>query len=385
MWRRVSVLVRKEFIQILRKPQRRNMLLLPPLIQLIIFGYVVNLDVEHAQIAWMDLDRTQASRNLLDDFKGSRYFTITSVANSEDDVRKLLDNGDVSAVVRVLPGFSRDIERGNTTSVQVLIDGTDSNTASIVSSYANQVVAAFSSDRMPGQQQRQGFARMPPGSGPAMAAVPTLNVQYRVWFNASLKSRDFFVPSTIVQIITGTTLMLTALSIVREKELGTIEQLMVTPLRPIELMIGKTLPSVLVGIVQIVLVISAALIIFHIPFRGSPLLLLVCGVLFVMTTLGVGLFISTIADTQQQAAMSSFFFFMPAFLLSGFQFPIRNMPMAVQYLTYLDPLRYFIQIVEGIFLKGVGFAVLWPQMAALGVFGVLIMGLSSLRFRKRLD
>jgi drug efflux transport system permease protein len=385
MWRRLSVLVRKEFIQILREPRRRNMLFLPPLIQLIVFGYVVNLDVEHARIAWMDLDHTQASRNLLDDFKGSPYFRITSIANTEDDVRRLLDNGDVSAVVRVLPGFSRDLERGNTTAVQILIDGTDSNTASIVSSYANQVIATFSSDMMIDKQRREAMARMPLGSGPAMAALPTLNVQYRVWFNASLKTRDFFVPSTIVQIITGTTLMLTALSIVREKELGTIEQLMVTPLRPIELMIGKTLPSVVIGIVQIILVISTALIIFHTPFRGSPLLLLACGFLFVQTTLGVGLFISTIADTQQQAAMSSFFFFMPAFLLSGFQFPIRNMPMPVQYLTYLNPLRYFIQIVEGIFLKGVGLSVLWPQMVALAVFGVLIMGLSSLRFRKRLD
>ena len=379
------MLIRKEFIQLWRTPARRNMLIIPPLLQLIIFGYVVNLDVEHARMAWMDLDHSQESQELLDEFKGSRYFTITAVARSEQDVRRLLDNGDVAGVIRVLPGFARDIQRGKLTGVQTLIDGTDSNTAAIVSSYAEQVVAGFSNRMLASQQGQQMMARMGPGSGPASQSLPSLNVQARVWFNPSLKSRYFFVPSTIVQIITATTLMMTALSIVREKELGTIEQLMVTPLRPIELMLGKTLPSVVIGLLQAVMVIGAALIIFDIPFRGSLVLLLACAALFVMTTLGVGLFISTVSATQQQAAMSSFFFFFPAFLLSGFSFPIRNMPVLVQYLTYLNPLRYFVEIVEGIFLKGVGVSVLWPPMASMAAFGIAIMGLSAMRFHKRLD
>jgi ABC-2 type transport system permease protein len=181
------------------------------------------------------------------------------------------------------------------------------------------------------------------------------------------------------------TLMLTALAIVREKEIGTMEQLMVTPIRPLELMLGKTLPFAVVGLLDVVLITAVALLVFHIPFRGSPLLLLCCSVLFLMTTLGAGLFLSTISHTQQQAMMANFFFSTPAFMLSGFAFPIRNMPVAVQYLTYLNPLRYFIEIVRGIFLKGVGIAVLWPQMAALLIYGVAVLGLSAARFHKTLD
>ena len=199
-------------------------------------------------------------------------------------------------------------------------------------------------------------------------------------------SRNYFVPGVIVNIIMMVTLMLTALAIVREKEIGTMEQLMVTPIRPIELMLGKTLPFALVGLFDMVLVTAVALLVFHIPLRGSLLLLLLrLRVLFLMTTLGAGLFISTISHTQQQAMMATFFFFMPAFMLSGFTFPIRNMPVAVQWLTYLNPLRYFMEIVRGIFLKGSGVDVLWPQMVALAVFGVTILMLSARRFHKRLD
>jgi ABC-2 type transport system permease protein len=207
----------------------------------------------------------------------------------------------------------------------------------------------------------------------------------RVWFNPDLHSRNYFVPGVIANIIMLVTLMLTALAIVREKEIGTMEQLMVTPLRPIELMLGKTLPFALVGLVDVVVITAAALIIFHIPFRGNPLLLLASAVLYLLTSLGAGLFLSTISQTQQQAMMASFFFTTPAFMLSGFSFPIRNMPVVVQYLTYLDPIRYFMEIVRGIFLKGVGISALWPQMLALLVFGVTVLSLSVVRFHKSLD
>jgi len=193
------------------------------------------------------------------------------------------------------------------------------------------------------------------------------------------------VPGVVANIIMMVTLMLTVMAIVREKEIGTMEQLMVTPIRPIELMLGKTLPFALVGIIDVALITAAALLVFHIPFRGSPLLLLFCALLFLMTTLGAGLFLSTISQTQQQAMMMNFFFSTPAFMLSGFAFPIRNMPIAVQWLTYLNPLRYFIEIVRGIFLKGVGVSVLWPQMAALTVYGVVVLSLSAARFQKKLD
>jgi ABC-2 type transport system permease protein len=215
--------------------------------------------------------------------------------------------------------------------------------------------------------------------------LPSLDVRSRVWFNPDLLSRNYFVPGVVVNIITLVSMMLTAMAIVREKEIGTLEQLMVTPVRPIELMIGKTLPFALASLVQVAFIITAALVVFHIPLRGSVLLLFFAAVIYLMTTLGIGLFVSTVSQTQQQAVMGSFFFFTPAFMLSGFAFPIRNMPLLVQLLSYLDPVRYFMTIVRGIFLKGTGISVLWPQFAALLLYGTIVLGASSLRFHKRLD
>jgi len=286
-------------------------------------------------------------------------------------------------VIRVLPNFARDLARGQSAQVQILSDGTNSNTASLVSNYAGQIIAQYSSEALKTRQNGLLLTRSP--ATPANLSLPQVTARSRVWFNPDLHSRNYFVPGVIVNIITMVTLMLTALAIVREKEIGTMEQLMVTPMRPIELMLGKTLPFAIVGLVDVFLVTSAALLIFHIPLRGSVLLLLVCAVLYLMTSLGAGLFLSTVSQTQQQAMMAAFFFFMPAFMLSGFAFPIHNMPVAVQYLTYLNPLRYFMEIVRGIFLKGVGIAVLWPQMACLMVYGISVLSLSALRFRKTLD
>jgi ABC-2 type transport system permease protein len=385
MWERIREIIRKEFLQTLREPRLRALLIAPPILQLIIFGYAVNLDVENTRLGWMDADRTQESRGLLAAFEGSAYFRVTETPSTEQEIRTLIDHGRVLAVVRVLPGFARDIRRGNMAAVQVLLDGTNSNTAAIVSSYATQVVSAYAGRILADQQNSRLLARGAPSAGPAPASLPGLDARGRVWFNPDLKSRDYFVPGIVVNIIALVTIMLTAMSIVREKEIGTMEQLMVTPIRPVELMLGKILPFAVVGIFEVFLVTVAALVIFRTPLRGSVLVLIAGAVLFLLTTLGVGLFISTISGTQQQAMMSSFFFFMPALLLSGFAFPIRNMPPPVQYLTYFNPLRYFMQIVRGIFLKGIGMEFLWPQMVALLVFGVLILGSASLRFHKRLD
>ncbi len=383
MWERVREIVRKEFIQVLRDPRMRGVLFIPPLIQLLIYGYTVNLDIENSRIAWMDQDRTPQSRELLAGFQGSPRFAIVAAPLSEEQAQNLLDRGQVQAVIRVLPGFGRDIERGRPVSVQILVDGANSNTASLVSSYASSVIANYSGKIMLAQQNMRIMARSP-AAAPNFSA-PGIAARTRVWFNPDLESRNYFVPGVVVNIIMIVTLSLTAQAIVREKEIGTMEQLMVTPIRPIELIIGKTLPFAIIGLFDVVLVISAALLIFRTPLRGSPVLLLFCSILFLLTTLGAGLFLSTISRTQQQAVMSSFFFTAPAFMLSGFAFPIRNMPLPVQYLTYLNPLRYFIEIVRGIFLKGVGIAVLWPQMVALLVYGIAILGLSAARFRKRLD
>ena len=383
MWERIWVILRKEIIQAVREPRMRVLLFLPPIIQTVVFGFAVSLDVDHARIAWMDMDRTPASRDLRGRFEGSGRFDVVSMPRTEDEVQRALDRGEAQAVVRVLPGFERDLKRGRPTEVQVLVDGTNSNTASLVASYAGGVIAEFSADSVAGQQNTRLLARN--AAGAVDLRTPQVTARSRVWFNPDLHSRNYFVPGVLANIIMMVTLMLTALAIVREKEIGTMEQLMVTPVRPIELMLGKTLPFAIVGLLDVALVSAVALLVFHIPFRGSPVLLFVCALLFLMTSLGAGLFLSTISRTQQQAMMSSFFFSMPAFMLSGFAFPIRNMPAAVQYLSYLNPLRYFIEIVRGLFLKGVGVPVLWPQMACLAVYGVTVLGLSAARFHKKLD
>jgi len=385
MWRRIREILRKEFRQVWREPRLRGMLLGPPIIQLLVFGYAVNLDVDNSRIAWMDMDRTPRSRELLSNFQGSRQFRVTATPSSDGELQELMEHGRVQAAVRVLPGFGRDIDRGSTTGVQILVDGTNSNTASIVAGQAAGVVSAYAGQVMARQMTQRLVGRTAAAGGPVNLQVPVLTFRSRVWFNPDLRSRNYFVPGVVVNIITLVTLMLTAMAVVREKEIGTMEQLMVTPIRPIELILGKTLPFALIGLLDVALVTGVALLVFRIPFRGSALLLLVCSVLFLLTSLGVGLFISTICHTQQQAMMSSFFFFNPAFMLSGFTFPIRNMPQAVQYLTYLNPVRYFIEIVRGLFLKGSGAATLWPQMLALLIFGVVILTLSVLRFHKRLD
>ena len=412
MRQRLARIIRKEFIQVLRDPRMRGMLILPPLIQLLIFGYAVNLDVDNAKIAWMDQDRTPESRQLLSEFEGSGRFQIVAAPDSDAAMQRLMDRGQVDAVVRVLPGFARDIERGRTTSVQVLLDGTNSNTASLVSGYAAQTIGRYSSEVV-GRQQRAamiGLTAPAIGSTPAgnestsserggnssssnlqppqasMAQpVPDIVSRSRVWFNPDLRSRNYFIPGVIVNIITIVTLSLTAMAIVREKEIGTMEQLMVTPIRPVELILGKTLPFVLVGFWDMLLVLGASLLLFHIPFRGSFGLLLLSTLLFLLTTLGAGLFISTVARTQQQAMMATGIFFQPFFMLSGFTFPIRNMPQVAQWLTYLNPVRFFMEIVRCVFLQGAGFQALLPQMAALAIFGVTILGLSISRFHKQLE
>ena len=387
MWERLRVILRKEFIQALREPRMRVLLFLPPFLQLLIFGYAVTLDVDHAKIAWMDMDRTPESRALLARFEGSGRFDVVATPENEEQAQSVLDRGQVHAVVRVLPEFARDLARGRATEVQVLLDGTNSNTASLVSAYASQVIADFANDVMAGQTKNDQTIKVEiRGPGLARSAMLTpAAAGSRVWFNPDLRSRNYFVPGVIANILFMVTLMLTSQAIIREKEIGTMEQLMVTPIRPIELMLGKTLPFALVGLMNMLIITAGALLIFHVPFRGNFFLLLFCALLFLMTSLGAGLFLSTVSQTQQQANMGSFFFTTPAFMLSGFMFPIRNMPVAVQYLSYLNPLRYFMEIVRGVFLKGVGIEVLWPRMLCLLVYGVTVLGLSAARFHKTLD
>jgi ABC-2 type transport system permease protein len=383
MWERIAQIIRKEFIQLLRSPRRRLAVFIPPLLQLFVFGYAVNLDVDNLRIGWMDMDQSPQSHDLLASFQGSGRFLLTALPQSEKEIQYVLDRGDAQVIVRVLPGFGRDILLGRPTSAQILVDGTNSNTASLASAYTSQLVAAYSASVATPQLQSHMMARA--GMGTMSMKVGRITDSARVWFNPDLKSRNYFVPGVICNLIMVVTVMLTAMAIVREKEIGTMEQLMVTPIQPMELMIGKMVPAALVGMMDLVLMTTAALLIFSIPFRGNPLVLALSAALFLLTSLGMGLFISTICSTQQQAIMSSSLIANPTFMLSGFAYPIRNMPVAVQYFTYLNPLRYLIEIVRGIFLKGTGISVLWPQMLTLLVYGMIVMGLSASSFRKKLD
>jgi len=385
MRQRLRSIIRKEFIQALRDPRMRSMLLIPPLLQLLIFGYAVNLDVDTANIAWMDQDNTPQSRDLRAAFEGSGLFIVSATPGDEHQMQELLDRGKVDGVIRVLPGFARDVARGRATSVQVLLDGTNSNTASLISGYASQVIAGYSQQVSSEAQQARMVGGTTSAGGPVYVAMPQIVSRSRVWYNPDLKSRNYFIPGVVVNIITLVTLSLTAMAIVREKEIGTMEQLMVTPIRPVELILGKTLPFVLVGYWDLILVTSAAMLIFHVPFNGSFLLLLFAAFVFLLTTLGAGLFISTISRTQQQAMMATTLFFQPFFMLSGFTFPIRNMPEGVQWLTFINPFRYFMEIVRGVFLQGAGLGTLWPQILALAIFGVIVLGLSVNRFHKQLE
>jgi ABC-2 type transport system permease protein len=385
MRQRLRRIIRKELIQSLRDPRMRSMLFLPPLIQLLIFGYAASLDVDNAKIAWMDQDHTPESRQLLSEFEGSHRFILAGMPDNERAMQLMMDRGQVDAVIRVLPGFARDVKRGRTTSVQVLVDGTNSNTASIVSGYATQCIQRYAEEIGTQGQRNMLVASTTDSGGAVRMAAPQINSRTRVWFNPDLRSRNYFIPGVIVNIITLVTLSLTAMAIVREKEIGTMEQLMVTPIRPTELIIGKTLPFVLVGVWDMLLVMGAGLLVFHIPFRGSFWLLLGSTLLFLLTSLGAGLFISTVSRTQQQAMMATSLFFQPFFMLSGFTFPIRNMPVVAQWLTFLNPVRYFMEIVRGVFLQGSGVQALWPQMVALAIFGVTILWLSITRFHKQLE
>lgn len=382
-WERIREMVIKELKQTLREPRMRAALIMPPMIQLLVFGYAVNLDVEHAKLAWMDQDRSTESRELLEAFSGSGRFTIVQLLESEQDTQLVLDRSQAEGIVRILPGFAADIARGREAHIQILVDGTNSNTASLVSNQCTQVIRLFSAQKLAKLQQQKlvGLAV----DRPLFAPIPTINVEPRVWFNPELRSRNYFVPGILVNIIMLVTLSLTSMAIVREKEIGTMEQLMVTPIRPIELILGKTLPFAAIALIQLAFITSVGMLVFRVPLNGNPLVLVFASLFFILCTLGLGLFISTISNTQQQAMMTTLFLFQPMFMLSGFSFPIRNMPEVIQWVTLVNPMRYFMEITRGIFLKGVGLEILWPQVAALATLGTAILTVSVLRFRKRLD
>jgi len=353
----------------------RVTLIVPPILQLIIFGYAANLDVKHIRTAIRDLDQSVASRDLVGRFGSSRYFDIVSFPSTPKEVKDLINQGDVTLSIEIPTDFSRNLKKGDTATVQIVLDGTESNTALIGLGYANQILSEFSTQVLLKRLNRAGMI------GFEEAGV---DLQHRIWFNPNFESRLFYIPGVIASIAFLIPIILTAQAVVREREIGTLEQIMVTPIHSWELMLGKTLPFALMGLLDVIMIAFIGVFWFEVPLRGNPLVLLSGAVLFLTSSVAIGLFISTICSTQQQAQISTFFFAMPAFTLSGFAFPIENMPKWIQYLTYGNPLRYFLVIIRGVFLKGNGLGILWPQMLALGILGTLMIILSSLRFQKRL-
>jgi ABC-2 type transport system permease protein len=383
MLQRLKSMLIKEFIQALRNPRMRVILFLPPLIQLIIFGYAANTDIRNISLAVYDLDNTPESREMIKHFAASDYFRISHRAGHPREIRRWIDEGEISAALQINSGFAREIRQRQGTSVQVIVDGTDSNTASVVMTYAQRIVAEYSRQIL--VERIRTLPDIPDEMKKPFFTRGGIDVQSRAFFNPNLESRNFYVPGIMAFLIMLVTLILTTMAIVREREIGTMEQLIVSPIRPVELIMGKTIPFALIGYVDVLLVTGVGVFWFEVPIRGSLALLLAATSIYLLSTLGIGLFISTISRTQQQAMMTMFFFFVPAILLSGFVFPIANMPEVVQYLSYADPLRYFLVIIRGIFLKGNGFDILWPQMLALAILGATVFTFSSLRFRKRLE
>lgn len=375
MWERLRNMLIKEFLQVLRDPKMRGIIFVMPLIQVMVFGYAVTTDVRDVPTAVVDFDQSMASRELLSRFSASGYFRFVAHNRDVSMANHLLDKGSVGAILRIDQGFEADLRAGRTAKLQVIADGTDSNTAGIVLDYTGRIAGKYSEKVLLARFSRlRGEGRLP----------GRVELASRAWFNENLESRNFYVPGVIAIIVMLITLMLTSMAVVREKEIGTIEQLLVSPITPTEFILGKTLPFALIGYADVLLVAALGVFWFEVPIRGSLLLLLVATTFYLMTTLGIGLFISTVSRTQQQAMMSVFFFYFPAVLLSGFMFPIANMPTLVQYLTYANPLRYFLVILRGIFLKGAGPATLWPQMAALLAMGLVTLLITTRRFRKTL-
>ncbi len=366
MIERIRQMIIKEFIQIFRDKRMKAIVFVIPLIQTMVFGYAVTTDVNNIPTAVYDQDMTAESREIEKRLTASGYFSITHRPESQAEIQNLLDRGDVTMVIQINSGFSSDLKGRRQPAVQILVDGTESNSATVAMDYASRVLLKYADDLEQGRHAK-------------------IDLRARAWYNPDLRSRNYNVPGVIAMVIMLTSLLLTSMAVVREREIGTMEQLMVTPLKPAEIILGKTIPFAIIAFFDMALITGFGVLIFDIPIKGSLLLLPLSTAIYLLSVLGVGLFISTIARTQQQALMATFLFYMPAVLLSGFMFPIENMPGIFQFMTHINPLRYFLVIIRGIFLKGNGIGILWPQMVSLLILGVVVMTMSSLRFRKRLE
>ncbi len=371
----IGGMIRKEFYQIRQDRRMLFVSVMAPFAMVLLLGYAATTDIKYSTLVVCDMDRTAESREFIRGFTNTTYFIGRYAVDAPAGVDPLIENGSANIGLVIPVGFARKGLAGETPQVQVILDGTDANTANTLLGYAQQIVGSWSQGvtlkYLPLMRQSR-IGRILP--------------EPRIWFNPDLKSAYYMVPGVVALVLMIITMTLTSLGIVKEKEIGTLEQLMVTPIRPYQLIIGKLLPFTVIGFLDVVIVLAIARFWFGVPLVGSLALLFALSALFILTTLGLGLFISTIAKSQQQAMLiAQFFFFMPFLFLSGFAFPIANMPRVIQYATYVIPLRYFLQIVRGVFLKGAGLAELWGQALALLGIGAVILTLSVLRFHKTLE
>lgn len=372
--RRIRYMVWKELIELKEDPRLLFIVIVAPIVQLIILGYAATTDVRNVPVVVADADRSSASRELVERFEASPNFSVVAIVNAVQDIDPYLEGGRAWMALSIPSAYGESIVAGRGTTLQLVADGTDANSSNLALGYATSLIAGYA-QRLTAAMRRSGAAA-PRGSD--------IDARVRVWFNSRLESRDFMVPGVLALLLLVVTTLLSSMGIVREKEIGTLEQLNVTPLARWELIVGKLLPYGLIGMVDVFLVIAVAIFWFDVPLRGSVWLLLALTLVYLITTLGLGLFLSTISSTQQQAMMTTAFFFLtPMIYLSGFVFPIENMPRMVQWITYLIPLRYFLVILRAIFLKGVGLETLWPEALALTAWGAAIITLAISRSRKQ--
>jgi ABC-2 type transport system permease protein len=371
-WIRIRELVRKEFIQLFRDRKNRPILVIAPIIQLLVFGYVVTTDVRDVRVGLFDQARTRESRMVMDAFDANRTFRITRHFDNTRELEKAILARSLDLTITLRPDFSERIRSGETAHIQILADGSMSNMASVRIAYTSMIVDGLNSMFL-----KELY--------PEELTYGRIDDRIRTWYNPNLDSQNFYVPGVVAFLVMLLTLLFTSMAVIREREAGTMEQLIVTPLKPIELILGKTIPYAIIALAQMVVVTLFAVFWFAIPLKGSVTLLFVATCLFLLSTIGVGLFISTVSSTQQQAMMTTFLVVVPAFLLSGFIFPVINMPTVIQWLVHLNPLMHFLIIIRGIFLKGVGIEALWDQMAWLFGIGMVLLALATNRFRKRLD
>lgn len=369
--------IAKEFQQFRRDPKMFGIILIAPVIQLLFLGYAVNLDVENVKMVVFDQDKTSTSREFINRFTSSGYFEVVDNVSSYKELENKIDYAEAILGLVISQDFEKNISRRQPAPLQAIFEGSDGNQASISAGYVQSIVAQYSKNILIDYVNRSGKKISPAGN---------FSAEVRVWYNPEMKTRNYMVPGIVGLLVSLVTLVLTSLAVVKEKEIGTMEQLIVTPIKPYQLIAGKLIPFTILGLVSVIIVLGAMRVTFAIPVKGSELFLLLSAFFYILSTLGIGLFISTISKTQQQAMMIAIFaVMMPMIFLSGFAFPIENMPEIIQFISYIIPLKYFNIIIRGVILKGLGFDDLWIEAVVLLLMGVLILSASSLRFRKRLE